>query len=300
MALAPAPVDPMRQYFAQLLNTLQTRYADDRRTAHVMTSWDGSAQASVKRGTVTIIDRRLVVGPWCPRRDSLGLYLTRLIVAIAKASVRDSLCAGTTAWLLQIATNELGWPCEVTCDTCYKTGVCAQAECPKCTWNLEDCAKTNKFVWPELVGRPAWLASLILKHFHPTKRVVLDPWDMLYQTPADPDVIRIVYDARSGLVVTPAPHVTSSPEISGPREACYLAPGGLCLGAPPNPPPKEWQALVGEQLGGTIQWLRLQYPHAVIMPTPANAVVSRDWRHDRIRVRYNPQTMLVSHVPTVG
>jgi hypothetical protein len=57
---------------------------------------------------------------------------------------------------------------------------------------------------------------------------------------------------------------------------------------------------VGEQRGATVEWLRARHPHAVIVPTPANVVVARDWRHDRIRVRYDPSTMLVSHVPTVG
>jgi hypothetical protein len=287
-----------RQDLTQLMEAV--RASGDRRAAQVIMAWDGSVQASPKRGTVAFVRGRLVVGPRCPNRDTPPRLRTRLIVALARASVAESLCAGTTAWLLQLATGTLGWECEVDCDTCYQTGVCAQTECPKCLWNLDECAKNNKFVWPELVGRPAWLASLILKHFHPGKRVVLDPWDMLYQTPADPDTIRIVYDARSGLVVTPAPHVTSSPEISGPREACFLAPAGMCLGAPPNPPPAAWKALVGEQLGATVEWLRARHPHAVIVPTPANVVVARDWRHDRIRVRYDPSTMLVSHVPTVG
>ncbi len=293
-----AVTESIRQHLAQLMEAV--RASGDRRAAHVLMAWNGSVQSSPKRGTMVFVQGRLVVGPACPSRDTPARLRTRLIVALARASVAETLCAGTTAWLLQLATNTLGWDCEVDCDTCYQTGVCAQAECPKCTWNLEECAKINKFVWPELVGRPAWLATLILKHFHPGKRVVLDPFDMLYQTPADPDIIRIVYDARSGLVVTPAPHVTSSPEISGPREACFLAPAGLCLGAPPNPPPAEWKTLVGEQLGASVEWLRARHPHAVIVPTPANLVVPRDWRHDRIRVRYDPATMRVSHVPTVG
>jgi hypothetical protein len=294
-------LDALPKYAQQLFTHLQNRYTNDRRTARILMIWaPRSVERSPKRGVVEFNRRTLIIGPSCPTKDTSGKWLTRLIIAIAKASVDDSLCAGTTAWLLQIATNELGWSCEVDCDACYETGVCTKAECPKCEWKLENCAKNNKFVWPELVGRPAWLASLILKTLQPGKRVVMDPFDTLYQTPANPNVIRIVYDTKSGLVVTPAPYVTSSPEISGPREACFLAPEGLCLGAPPNPPPKEWDALVGEQLGASVLWLRARYPHAVVVPTPKNAMISRDLRHDRIRVRYDPKTLTVMATPTVG
>ena len=284
----------------QLFHQLARRYMDDRRTTHILGIWTGRVHESPTRHALQFVRGTMVVGSWCPNKDSLSRWRTRLITGVAKASVDDSLCAGTTAWLLQIATNELGWECDVDCDACYETGVCVKEDCPKCLWNIDNCAKNNKFVWPELIGRPAALASLILKTMHPQKRVILDPFDMLYQTPANPDVIRIVYDSRTGIVVPPAPYVTSSPEIAGPREACYLSPLGLCLGAPPNPPPKEWDALKGRRLGETIGWLQAQYPHAVIVPTPSNQVIPRDYRHDRIRVRYFQDTKLVSHTPTVG
>lgn len=288
------------QHVTQLYEHIARRYPEDKRTPLILRAWSGRVHPTPVRNQVALVRGTLVVGTWCPRRDTAARWRTRLITAIAKASVDDSLCSGTTAWLLQIATGELGWACELDCDACYETGVCLKTDCPKCTWNLDECAKKNKFVWPELLGRPAWIAQLVLKALHPTKRVVLDTYDTLYQTPANPDVIRIVYDARSGLVVTPAPYVTSSPEIATPREACFLAPDGVCIGAPPNPPPKSWEKLVGEQLGAVILWLQAQYPHAVIVPTPSSQVISRDYRHDRIRVRFEPNTKRVSHVPTVG
>lgn len=291
----------LSKFAAQLVHRLETRYHNDRRTPLILKAWwTRRVDRSPKRGVVEFVQGRLMIGTWCPEKDQPGKWLTRLLVAFARASVEDSLCAGVTAWLLQIATNELGWHCVVDCDVCHETGVCTAADCPRCEWKTDNCAKLNKFVWPELVGRPAWLALLILKELNPGKRVVMDTWDMLYQTPANPDVIRIVYDARTGLVTTPAPHITSSPEISGPREASFLAPEGLSLGAPPNPPPKEWDALVGKRLGPTLMWLRVRYPHAAIVPTPKNVVLSRDWRHDRIRVRYDPSTLLVVLTPTVG
>ncbi|NBS70780.1 hypothetical protein EBT31_18025 [bacterium] len=300
MAEQPQPhVTAVAQHATQLFERLRQRYVTDARTPHVLRVWSGRVADSPVRNLVAFERGTLIVGTWCPQRDTAARWRTRLIMALAKASVSDSLCAGTTAWLLQIVTNELGWDCEVDCDACYETGVCLQKDCPKCTWHLENC--TNKFVWPELLGRPAWVAQMVLKAMHPTKRVVMDPFDMLYQTPANPDVIRIVYDSRTGLVVTPAPYVTSSPEVSSPREACYLSPAeGLCVGAPPNPPPATWKSVVGHRLGDVMIWLREQYPHAVIEPVPASKVLSRDLRHDRIRIRFDPDTKVVTHVPTVG
>ena len=290
----------IQQLCKQLFFHLRERYGDDRRTVLVLRVWDGRVFESPTRLKLDFHQGVMVVGTRCPASDSLPRWCTRLLTALAKASVDDSLCSGVTAWLLQIATNELGWQCEIDCDACYETGVCTKPQCPSCLWNIENCAKNNKFIWPELVGRPAWLASLILKTLHPTKRVILDPFDMMYQTPANPNVIRIVYDSKSGLVVTPAPYLTSSPEVHGPREACFLSPDGLCLGAPPNPPPPEWKSLEGEQVGAVVAWLRERYPHAVIVPTPSSMVIPRDYRHDRIRVRYEQGTMLVVGTPSVG
>ena len=286
----------------QLFQRLRESHAEDRRTNAVLGVWnERSVQASPVRHRLEFgRNRVMVVGTWCPQRDTAGRWRTRLVVALARAATTDNVCLGTTAWLLGIATEGLGWECEVDCDACHETGVCTTAECPRCVWRLEDCAKTNKFVWPELVGRPAWLAVLILKALQPTKRVVLDPFDMLYQTPSNPDVIRVVYDAKSGLVVSPAPHNTASPEVSGPRDVCFLAPEGLCLGAPPNPPPPEWASLVGQRVGGVVAWLKARHPHAVIVPAPSNALITRDWRHDRIRVRYDSASMQVVSTPTVG
>jgi len=292
--------ESLRQHLRQLLEQVRAKHGDDRHVPQLFQIWNGSMDSSPKRGVLEFHGGRLFVGVWCPEKDSPGKWLTRLIIGVARATVHESLCAGMTTWL-QIATDELGWACEVDCDACYETGVCSTSDCPKCVWKLENCAKNNKFVWPELVGRPAWLASLILKTLQPGRRVILDPWDMLYQTPANPDVIRIVYDAKTGLVVTPAPHVTSSPEISGPRDACFSSVGGgVCYGAPPNPPPAEWASLVGQSLGTSALWLKARYPHAVVVPTPHTALITRDLRHDRIRLRYDPLTMKVTHVPTVG
>ena len=306
MAAETAP--PIAERARHLFEHLRAHHAGDRRTADVLKVWHPSRPVvrDVLKASLQFQRGRLMVG--CngstvatdSNSEPASRWNTRLIVAVAKAAVAEDLCAGATTWLLQVATTELGWQCAIDCDTCYETGVCLQKDCPKCDWNIEACSKNNKFVWPELVGRPAWLAKLILGHLQPGKRVVLDPWDMLYHTPANADVIRIVYDTKTGYVVTPPPHVTSAPEISGPREACFLAPDGVCMGAPPNPPPAEWSGFVDQQVGGVIMHLRRRYPHAVVVGTPRHAIISRDYRHDRIRVRYDPETMRVSHVPTVG
>ena len=253
-------------------------------------------------GTVAFVNGRLEIGSNdCGTRDTMGKWMTRIVVAMARASSDESQCVAHTAHLLKIATDGLGWPCEIDCDTCYETGICLQTNCPRCEWKIADCSKNEKFVWPELVGRPAWLAALILKQLNPSKRVVLDTFDMLYQTPAHPDVIRIVYDAITGFVTTPPPYVTSAPEIATPRDACFISPDeGLCLGAPPNPPPAEWASFVGQRVSDAVMYLRRVYMHAAVVAIPSTQLITRDYRHDRIRVRFDPQTLLVTHIPTVG
>lgn len=40
----------------------------------------------------------------------------------------------TWLWLLQLATQDLGWRVEVKCAQCTYYGLCDEAQCPKCVW----------------------------------------------------------------------------------------------------------------------------------------------------------------------
>lgn len=40
----------------------------------------------------------------------------------------------TWLWLLQVATQDLGWRVEVKCAQCTYYGLCHEEQCPKCVW----------------------------------------------------------------------------------------------------------------------------------------------------------------------
>jgi hypothetical protein len=123
----------------------------------------------------------------------------------------------------------------------------------------------------------------------------------MYGKPPSPGVIRIIYDARTSRVVSPAPHTGSLP-LPQTDDQCFIKPdeGTSCLGAPVSYPPKEWESYVGKFFTEVVDTLRMTYPHATIEALPSTTGVSRDVRRDRIRVRFDPETARVVSSPTIG
>lgn len=245
------------------------------------------------RGILHFDDGQLVMGPLCSSADRVDVWNTKLLLEVAKAieAIQGASCSASMGWLLSLALDKLRWQCTITCTVCFLTGICAPQACPGCTFDLTECGKRGKFVWPELVGRPAWLARMILGAFHPDKKIVLTTWDVAYGAPGNPDTIRIVHDPRTGFVTTPPPSITSAPDIATSTDNCFLSTDGICVGgAPPNPPPPDWEQYRGQPFAGVVQQLRQRYPRAVVITMPSDRLRSADYRHDRIVVRYDRAT----------
>lgn len=45
----------------------------------------------------------------------------------------------TWLWMLELATQRLGWNVEVKCAQCTYYGLCERSQCPKCTWLTNLC-----------------------------------------------------------------------------------------------------------------------------------------------------------------
>jgi hypothetical protein len=230
-------------------------------------------------------------------RTDRPLLNARFLLALSKGAAGGKACTDVHAAIVSAATS-MGVAVALGCGDCAEHGMCDAAKCPKCEWRggaPRECQARSS--WPELVGMPARRVATL---FPADKRVELVTWDMLHHKPAAPDVVRVTYDARTGLVVDPAPHVglVNVPDFEG---SCFIkADEGLrCIGAPLSAPP-EWRRLVGASLPDAIDSLRVRYVHATIEAVPSTASVASDLRPDRIRVWFDPSTAKVDRVPTVG
>jgi hypothetical protein len=45
----------------------------------------------------------------------------------------------TWLWMLELATQQLGWDVEVRCAQCTFYGLCERSQCPRCTWVTNLC-----------------------------------------------------------------------------------------------------------------------------------------------------------------
>jgi hypothetical protein len=238
-----------------------------------------------------------------PYDEREPVVLGKVLLALSRAVSGNASCAADThSFVLRVASEHLEWPVALGCDACLSRGVCFRAACPKCMWldNAPDRCHARRYAWPELIGQPVTRAAEILRRQNPGVRIKVVPWDTLYLDPSAPGDIRVVYDARTGRVSPPAPHLTTLPEPGQPRETCFLPGEGACLGAPRPPPPKSWNVLLDKKLDPALRALRKEYPEAAIDVLPRSARVSEDLRHDRIRVWIDPQSARVSGWPSIG
>lgn len=121
-----------REFVTHLKNS---KHANDPRAQAAIISWAGfvhifsEAGARFNRSTGC-----LYINPSV--QSSRARMNTKFLHELA-----HSICCGhDTKWqsafkyFLGIATNELGWICDVECGICTKYGVCSKSDCPKCTW----------------------------------------------------------------------------------------------------------------------------------------------------------------------
>jgi len=231
-----------------------------------------------------------------------GVTNAQLLLAMAQAA-SDPVgrpCEAVMLFLVTIATEELGWRVEIDCSTCHSTGVCTDTHCPKCVFESSDCNDTSRPSYPALLGKPGWIAMTVLKKHHPGKNIRLTTDDLLYQQPSDDNVITVVVDAKSGLVVPPVPSTGSRPEKYDTRETCFMLDETNNCVTLPSKSPIEWFRYVGQHVDQVVDDLRRQYPSAAVKGIPRFALIEKTWRHDRIIVRYSDQSKLVTHVPFIA
>jgi hypothetical protein len=61
-----------------------------------------------------------------------------------------------------------------------------------------------------------------------------------------------------------------------------------------------WPELVGWEKDKAIDHLKQHTQGKQVIPVRSDAVVTMDWREDRIRVRYDPDTDKVTDPPRIG
>jgi hypothetical protein len=227
----------------------------------------------------------------------------RVFLAMSSGASGGRVCGDLHTTLLVEATDVLGFPVSLDCDDVVEFGMIRPGakECTGCQWGPgapSNCHEQRK-VWPELVGRPLRQVLSILKRTG--KPVEISTGDSMYERPLAQDVLRVVYDAKTGLVTSPAPREGVVPPPTS-DSACFIKPDAAsrtgCLGSPVIPP-SSWSKFVGQFLPDVVDILRMTYPHATIEPLPNNARVSPDFREDRIRVRFDAMGKVTS-VPMVG
>ena len=217
-----------------------------------------------------------------------------LLLALSKGASSGKACTHLHDSILKEAALRLDINFELSCAAILEYGMSD-------TWGKNVPCHRSRLSWPELIGLPV---DQVVDAFRASKyKVETATWDTMYGRPTPPGIIRIIYDAHSRRVVSPAPHVgTLSPPEKD--DQCFIKADDdskiSCIGAPLSYPPKEWEKYVGMLFIDVVDSLRMQYPHATIEPLPSTAGVSRDMRRDRIRVRFDPTSARVVSVPIIG
>lgn len=156
----------------------------------------------------------------------------------------------------------------------------------------------SKYVWPELIGWEVAAARQWLMQTNPGRCVSAVTFDTAYMSGA-PNIIRVVYDPKTGKVVHPPPFLSALQKPGAVGESCFLRFPG-CSGAPRPPPPAGWASFMGKDYRIVTDYLRAAYPHATIVAKPSCSPACHDLRLDRITVIYDSGTLRVIRVPVIG
>jgi hypothetical protein len=217
-----------------------------------------------------------------------------LLLALSKGASSGKACTHLHDSILKEASLRLGIRFELSCAAILEYGMID-------TWGKNVPCHRSRISWPELIDLP--VDQVVHAFTASGYKVETATWDTMYGKPPEGGIIRIIYDARSLRVVSPAPHVGTLPPPEQ-DDQCFLKADKdssiTCIGAPLSYPPKEWGKYVGMFFTDVVDSLRFTYPHATIESLPSTAGVSRDARRDRIRVRFDPITARVVSIPMIG
>jgi len=235
-----------------------------------------------------------------PYASDPAVLNARMLLAMSTGVAGGARCTGLHSALLTEASAALGIPVALDCSDSLTHGLNSRSACPACDWRDSSPAQCHqvRHIWPEYVGK--YVKDVAAKF--PGKKVGLLTFDSLNVKPAASGVVRVTFDAPSGIVTMPPPHLgtLNTPELEG---NCFVKPdqesGVGCIGAPVSSPP-EWERFVGSLITDAVDSLRVRYPHATIEYIPDTAAVGPELRPDRITVRFDANSGKVSSVPVVG
>lgn len=253
-------------------------------------TWNGQVRLGTMAYRAEVLQSGgcLLVGiPPGPTPVNQAKLNARVLLVVAASASQESTCTTLPKIMMQEA-SALNVPLEIECEDADQYALPSSRPC-----------HTQRYIWPELVGKPVAFARALF----PGKEIQLATWDSgnVYR-PARRDTVRITYDAPSGLIVEPAPHLATITVPVGDAN-CFgkvdVESTKACIGAP-LVAENRWTQFTGTYITDAIDSLRVWYPHATIEAVPANARLSSDLRSDRIRVRFDAQTGRVLGVPFVG
>ncbi len=278
-----------------VLQHMRTTFPHDVEWSMFQKWWNGKVLVGAQKNIATFVPETgcLLIG--IPKDGGRIEQLnTRLLLAMSTGSSNGRPCTRLHDSILKEASTNLGIRFELSCADIFEYGL-------NDTWGKGVACHRSRLSWPEVIGLPVQqVVEAFKKAGHP---VDVATWDTMYGKPPSPGVIRIIYDARTSRVVSPAPHIGS---LSVPEkdDQCFLKADKessvSCIGAPLKYPPAEWGKFVGKFFTEVVDSLRVQYPHATIEALPSTTAISTDRRRDRIRVRFDPITARVTSIPTIG
>jgi len=295
-------LDRLQTIGLALSKHLHTKYPHEIAWRTLQKSWNGEVflGPTTNRASFNTENGCVVIGvPRDAARLDSSLLNTRFLLALSKGASGSKMCTDIHSVIVSEATKTFGINVAIDCSDAYEYAINTLDKCPGCEWRSGAPSECHgrRSSWPELLGSQALNA---LNRFPPQYQVELVTWDTLSIKPAAPDVVRVTYDAPSGIIVDPAPYVGTL-NVPDFENECFMKPdGGLqCIGAPLDVPPL-WHKYIGSDLPDAIDSLRMRYVHATIEAMPTTARVSDDKRPDRIRVWYDAATGKVDRVPTIG
>lgn len=222
----------------------------------------------------------------------LEILRAKVLLALSKGATNGKMCLHDLHNTVLKEAALLGFKFELPCGDVLEHGLVD-------SWGKSASCHEYRLAWPEFVGLHV---SQVVDAFQKAgRRVEVYTWDSMHGKPAAPHIVRVIYDAKSGRVVSPAPHV-GTVHVPEQTDNCFVQADdcAACIGAPLAYPPPEWAQYVGKLFTEVVDSLRMQYPHATIEAIPSIASLPKDMRRDRIRVRFDPDTARVMSVPTIG
>ena len=100
-----------------------------------------SSGSMVRRGHFERSTGTLLIAPGLPADVEAGVIAHELAHAACRGGEHGKEWRTAYRILLQVATEQLGWPIKLECSACRLYGICTVTQCPLCDWKR--CDKTS-------------------------------------------------------------------------------------------------------------------------------------------------------------